>query len=481
MPQSFARLLAPTLAAGLCLSACAVGPNYTRPAMETSPAFKEAQGWTPAVPQDGLDRGDWWALFNDPQLDALEQRVNVDNQNIKAEIAAYDSARALVAADRAALFPTVDLTGAATRSRSGSGNFSTTNGAGQPVSVSSRAVSDYSLELGASWEPDVWGKLRRTVEGAHDAAQSTEADLANARLSAQSELATDYIQLRITDLQKAIYAQTVAGYQRSLSITENQYAQGVAARSDVLQARTQLTAAQANLTDLDRTRTANEHAIATLVGVVPAAFSIAPDASWAPQPPPTPQTVPSILLQRRPDVAAAERTAASANAQIGVQVAGYFPDLTLSGDYGYNANALSRLFNSASNLWSFGGNAVQTIFDAGATTDRVRQAKANYQQEVALYRETVLTAFEQVEDDLAAARVLQTEQGQVEQEVAEADQTVKITLNEYEAGTVAYTSVVTAQATALSAHVSLATLQGQRISNSIGLIAALGGGWSGKL
>ncbi len=482
MPNIPARLLATTALLGLSLSACAVGPNYSRPPVTTPPAFKEAQGWTPAVPADGLDRGDWWTLFGDPQLNDLEEKVTVSNENVKAEIAAYDAARDLVAEDRAALFPTVDLTGAATRSGGGRGAAATTSGTGATTPTgSNKAITNYQLSLGASWEPDVWGKLRRTVESAHAAAQSTEADLANARLSAQSEVAADYIQLRITDVEKAVYQQTVDAYRRSLTITQNQYAQGVAAQSDVLAAKTQLDGAIASLTDLDRARTQNEHAIAMLIGVAPADFSIAPDPNWAPKPPPTPSTVPSTLLQRRPDVAEAERTAASANALIGVQVAGFFPDLTLSGDYGYSSNVLSRLFNASSNLWSFGGNAVQTIFDAGATVDRVRQAKAQYQQDVALYREAVLTAFQQVEDDLAAARVLQDEQGQVEQETSDADRTVQITLNEYQAGTVAYTSVVTAQATALSAHINLATIQGERLSDSVSLITALGGGWDGTL
>ena len=450
----------------LLVSACAVGPNYHRPAVTTPPAFKEAQGWTPAVPADGVDRGDWWTVFGDDQLDALEAKIDISNQNLKAAEAAYRQARALVAEDRATLFPNLDLTGSATRSKRGAG---------------AAAANSYQAALGGSWEIDLWGKIRRTIEGAKGSAQASEADLANARLSAQSELAADYVQLRLADADKRLLQATVQAYAKSLQITQNQYKVGVAAKSDVLQAQTQLISTQASLVDVDRQRTTAEHAIAVLIGAAPADLTIEPAADWAPKPPPTPVALPSILLQRRPDVAAAERQAMAANAQIGVATAAFFPDLSLTGSYGFGSTALKTLFNSSSAAWSYGGGAAQTVFDAGATLAKVRGARAGYDQAVASYRQTVLTAFQQVEDALAAARVLQDEAALRQQASASADQAEQILLNQYRAGQVAYTSVVVAQATALAARQSLLTVQGQRVTNAVTLITALGGGWSGRL
>ncbi len=450
----------------LLVSACAVGPNYQRSPVTTPPAFKEAQGWTPAVPADGVDRGDWWTMFGDDKLNALEAKVEVSNQNLKAAEAAYRQARALVAEDRATLFPSLDLTGSAVRSHSAS---------------TAKTANSYQAALGGSWEIDLWGKIRRTVESAKGSAQASEADLANARLSAQSELAADYVQLRLADADKRLLQATVEAYAKSLQITQNQYKVGVAAKSDVLQAQTQLISTQASLADVDQQRTAAEHAIAVLIGVPPADLTIEPAADWAPKPPPTPVALPSIVLQRRPDVAAAERQAMAANAQIGVATAAFFPDLSLTGSYGFGSTALKTLFNSSNAAWSYGAAAAQTVFDAGATLAKVRGARAGYDQAVANYRQTVLTAFQQVEDALAAARVLQDEAALRQQASASADQAEQILLNQYRAGQVAYTSVVVAQATALSARQSLLTIQGQRVTNAVTLVTALGGGWSGQL
>jgi NodT family efflux transporter outer membrane factor (OMF) lipoprotein len=464
---------AASLMLGSILSGCMVGPNYHRPTVETPPAFKEAQGWTPARPADGLDRGDWWSMFQDPTLDALEKKVEVSNQNLAAAEAGYREARALVAEQRANLFPTVNLTGSATRAQRGAGG----NGGGAGV-VSNGAANAFQVQLGASWAPDIWGKVRRALEGAKAQAQLSAADLANARLTAQSELAADYVGLRITDADKALLQATVDGFTRSLTITENQYRAGVAAKSDVLQARTQLDNARASLVDVDQQRADDEHAIAVLAGEPPADLTIAPDPSWKPMAPETPVELPSTLLQRRPDIAAAERNAAAASAQIGVQVAGYFPDITLNASYGFASAFLSNLFKSANSLWSIGANASQVVFDAGATSARVGAARAAYDQAVAQYRQTSLTAFQQVEDDLAAARVLQTETPLRAQAAADANQAEQISLNQYKAGQVAYTQVVTTQAAALSARESLLTIEGQRMTTAISLIEALGGGWS---
>ena len=332
--------------------------------------------------------------------------------------------------------------------------------------------------MGATWAPDVWGKIRRTIEGAKASAQASAADLANAKLSAQSELATDYFQLRLADADKKLLTATLDGYAKSLQITQNKYAAGVSAKSDVLQAQTTLDSAKAGLIDLDVQRTQNEHAIAVLIGQAPADLTIAPLAEWAPQIPATPRMAPSVLLQRRPDIASAERSMQAASAQIGVQVAGYFPSIDLSASYGFASAALNGLFKSSNALWSLGATATETVFDAGATHARVSGARAGYDQAVAQYRQTVLTAFQQVEDALAADRVYQTEIQPRMEASASADQAEQILLNQYRVGQVDYTSVVTAQATALSSRQTLLTLQVQRTTNEISLIEALGGGWT---
>jgi NodT family efflux transporter outer membrane factor (OMF) lipoprotein len=485
--RAFRPALAVTLAATTALSACAVGPNYHRASVTTPTAFKEVAGWTPAIPADGVDRGDWWSVFNDPILDGLEAKVAISNQNLAAAEASYRQAHAMVAEDRAALFPTVDLNGSANASGqhvliAATPAIPASPGVPAQPAVPSHIIStstrSYQASVGATWAPDLWGKIRRTVEGAKANAQASAADLANAKLSAQSELATDYLQLRLADADKKLLTATLDGYAKSLQITQNKYAAGVAAKSDVLQAQTTLDNAKASLVDLDIQRTQNEHAIAVLIGQAPADLTIAPLAEWAPQIPTTPELTPSVLLQRRPDIAAAERLMQNANAQIGVQTAGYFPDINLSASYGFASNALSALFKSSSSMWSLGATGTQVLFDAGATHARVAEAKAGYDQTVAQYRQTVLTAFQQVEDALAADRVYQIEIQPRMAASAEADQAEQILLNQYRVGQVDYTSVVTAEATALSARQTLLALQVQRMTNQVSLIEALGGGWT---
>jgi NodT family efflux transporter outer membrane factor (OMF) lipoprotein len=477
--MSARRFVCLALMPATALGACMVGPNYKRPSVETPPAFKEATGWTPAKPGDGLDRGDWWAMFNDPMLDSLEKKVVVSNQTLKADAAAYREARALVAQQRAALFPTVNLTGSATRTKQPGGGGGVTSG-GQVVS-SKGAFNDFQVGLGATWAVDLWGQIRRTIENAKAESQVSEATLINARLTLQSEVAADYVQLRVADAQKDLLRKTAEGYALSLKITQNQYAAGTAARSDVAEAETTLYNAQAALVDLESQRAADEHAIAVLTGQAPADLTISPDPTWKPVVPPTPANLPSTLLQRRPDVAIAERGAAAANAEIGVAVSGYFPALTLTGNDGYASTMFQQVFNSSNNLWSIGANVSETVFNAGATGAKVRGAKAAYDEAVAQYRQAVLTAFQQVEDDLAADHVLQDEEPLRLKASQSADTAERVTLNQYRAGTVAYTSVVVAEATALSARETLLTLQGQRMTTAISLVEALGGGWSGKL
>ena len=463
-----------TFLAGSALAGCAVGPTYVRPISPISPTYKSLQGWSPAAPADALDRGPWWTLFGDPTLDGLMGRVNVSNQTLIAAEAAYRQARALVAEQRAALFPTVGLDGGATRT---GGRGSTTDSTG--ATVSRDRSTTYRVNLGASWEPDVWGRIRRTIEAAKAQAQASEADLAAARLSTQGELAADYFLLRESDAEISLVQSTIAAYQRNAQITENRYRQGVVARSDSLQAQTQLANAQADLEGLTRQRATFEHAIAVLVGEAPGNFAL-PPAAWIERVPEIPPGVPSALLQRRPDIAAAERRAAAANAQIGVAQAAWFPDITLTGSYGGTASQIGNLLSASNTVWSLGAALAETLFDAGARGARVRGARAAYDQAVAEYRQTVLTALQDVEDQLTATQVLARQHELRRQASTAADQTEQILLNQYNAGRVSYLEVVVAQASALSARRTLVQAAVDRQTTAVALIQALGGGWAAR-
>ena len=443
------------------LAGCAVSPVYEVPTAAAPQTFKEAAGWQPAAPADTLERGPWWTLFGDAQLNALADSVEVSNQNVAAAIAAYEQARALVREQRASLFPTVNLTGSGTRS-GGGGEQQTSN--------------SYRAALGASWEPDVWGKLRAGVAGADASAAASAADLAAARLSAQGELATNYFSLRQSDAQIALLNTTIEGYRRVLDITGNRFNSGIAAKSDLLQAQTQLANAQIDLSSQVRQRAQLEHAIAILVGKAPADFSLAA-APWTLIVPEVPLGVPSTLLQRRPDIAAAERRVALANEQIGIARSAYYPSLNLTGSYGSNASRVGDLFNASTSLWSLGVSAAQTLFNAGATTAGVDAAKASHEAAVARYRQTVLSAFGAVEDQLSATRALAEQLDLRRQASNAADQVEQQMLNRYNAGQVAYTDVVNAQVTALSARRQLVQAQADRQTTAVALIQALGGGW----
>ena len=441
-------------------SGCAVGPTYQQPVLATPVAYKEVPGWVQATPADALDRGTWWTLFDDAGLNALESQVEVSNQNIAAAAAAYAQARALVREQRAGLFPIVSLDGSGRRSGGG------VAGAG----------STYQASIGASWEPDVWGRLSRSVDSASASAQASSADLASALLSAQGELAINYFSLRQTDAQSALLQSTIAAYQRSLEIAQNRYQAGVAPKTDLLQAQTQLANAQAELVGLERQRTQLEHAIAVLVGQAPGNFTLV-IAPWTATLPQVPIGVPSTLLQRRPDIAAAERRVAAANEQIGIAQSGLYPNLNLSASYGAGATRVSDLFSASTTVWSLGLSAAQVLFDAGATRERINQARAAQEQVAARYRQTVLVAFQGVEDQLAATRVLMQQQPLRELASRAADETEVQTLNRYRAGQVAYTEVVTAQASAFSARRALVQLASDRQVTAVALIQALGGGW----
>ena len=453
----------------LMLIGCAVGPDYQRPSAPDVSNFKQAEGWVPATPADALERGPWWSLFGDPVLDQLAGRVDVSNQNVAAAVAAYAQARAVVREQRSALFPTVTLDGGANRSHSSASSSSASGSGG-------RTGNSYQLSMGASWEPDVWGRLGRAVDSASASAQASAADLASARLSAQGELATTYLTLRQVDAQKALLEATLSGYQRTLEITQNRYTAGIAAKTDVLQAQTQLANAQADDAGLVRQRAQLEHAIAVLTGEAPANFSLAP-AAWKPSVPEIPVGVPSTLLQRRPDIAAAERAVAAANEQIGIARSAYYPSLPLGASYGFGASRVAELFSASSSVWSLGLSAAQTLFNAGATAARVQGSEAAHAQAVARYRQTVLTAFQGVEDQLAATRVLLIQQDLRRQASQAADQVEQQVLNRYRSGQVGYTEVITAQATALSARRALVQAMADRQTTAVALIQSLGGGW----
>ncbi|SAK42122.1 RND efflux system outer membrane lipoprotein [Caballeronia calidae] len=470
------RLTATALAATLAMliAGCAVGPDYQRPSTAVPASYKEApEGWKVAQPADQIDRGSWWTIYNDARLDELQTRLNQSNQSIAQFAAAYRQARALVGEARAAYFPTIGASASASRSGTGAGNRSTSSSSlGQQGSINNQ----FSLALDASWEPDLWGSVSRTVNAQKAGEQGAAADLANARLSAQATLAQSYFQLRSLDAQQKLLDETVAAYEQSLKLTQNQYAQGIVARSDVIQAQTQLQSAQASAIDNGVARAQFEHAIAVLVGEPASTFSIPPiplDAT----PPTVPVQMPSAILERRPDIASAERKAAAANEQIGIEMAAYFPTLTLSAQGGFESSVLSQLLRAPSRFWTLGPDIAATIFDGGLRSARTEAARAAYDQNVATYRQTVLTAFQDVEDNLASLRILEKEIVVQQQAVASAQQALAIINNQYKAGTVAYISVLTAQTTAFTAQQKLANIAGQRMVSSVGLVKALGGGW----
>ncbi|NNG22144.1 efflux transporter outer membrane subunit [Telluria aromaticivorans] len=454
------RLTLIALAASL-LAGCAVGPAYQRPTTPEPAAFKEMQGWVPAAPADALERGPWWQLFGDADLNALAAGVEVSNQNVAVAVANYAQARALVSQQRAALFPTVNLGVGADRSGVRNGG----------------ADSAFRLNLGGSWEPDVWGRLRAGVTSAQAGADATAADLASARLAAQGELAANYFAVRALDAQRALLARTITGYERELQITQNRFNAGIVARTDVLQAQTQLANARNDELSLSRQRAQFEHAIAVLVGKAPSEFTLAVAPTWRVTVPAVPVGVPATLLQRRPDIAAAERDVAAANAEIGIARAAYFPNIGLSGSLGTGGSRVSDLFSVSNAAWSFGLSAAQAIFNAGATRASVAGAEARHQATVARYRQTVLTAFADVEDQLAATRILEQQQELRRVASEAADKVEQQILNRYRAGQVSYSEVVQAQATALGARRSLVQVQADRQAAAVALIQSLGGGW----
>ncbi len=492
------RLLSALLA--LPIAACSVGPNYVRPGTAAVPTgYKTAPGWIAATPADHLDRAGWWKLFGDPVLDDLAARATRANQTIALADANYRQARAVVREQRAGLFPTISLDASGVRSGSGRGNTITTIGSGgntggtgttpgtgtnpgtgTTISTGSTSNSTYRVNIGASWEIDLFGRIRRTVENARATADARLADLYSAQLAVQGELVTNYLSLRATDAQIDLARRTTAGYQRALQIATNRYNAGIVARIDVFQAQSLLATTQSSLEGLTNDRRVLENAIAVLVGESASNFTIAPAPRVATVPR-VPVGMPSTLLQRRPDIAAAERAVAAANASIGIERSAFFPTLALSADGGVSAGGIGGLFSSGASLWSIGASLAQTVFDFGARSARVKQARAAYDAAVASYRDTTLTAFADVENQLTAAAVLSRQQALLQTASQAADRSEAIVLNQYLSGQVNYTDVVTAQATALNARVAALQNSLDRQTVAVALIQAIGGGWDDSL
>lgn len=490
-PLSVGVTLGSALGALSLLSACAVGPDYERPSAPVPSSYKEAgtapgitpaaftsvprpaDGWRPGNPQEA-GQGAWWSVFNDPVLDGLMRQVEVSNQNLKASEAAYRQALAFVEQSRASLFPTLSISGSGQRSGPvGSGRTATTTRSGG-VSSGSRTVTVYDAGLDASWAPDVWGRIRRTVESDVAAAEASANDLAAARLSAQAQLASAYVQLRVADERKRLLDASIAAFRQSLEIARNRHNAGTATLADVFTAETQVRTTESQLIALDVQRAQFEHAIAVLIGKPPSEFAL-PAQPLRMAIPVIPPGIPSALLERRPDIAAAERQMAQTNALIGVAEAAYYPDILLTGSLSSTSAIIPKLFQAPAALWAFGAQIAETIFDGGARDAQVALRRAAFDQSVAIYRQTVLTAFQEVEDQLAAQRVL------AQQAVVQADavrlarEAERLTLNQYRAGTLPYTSVLTAQTTALSDEENALGVQQSRLLAAIALLQALGG------
>lgn len=474
------------------LSACKVGPNYVKPDAPVPVTFKEARSkdWKIAQPKDLADRGEWWKLFRDPELNTLENKLNRNNQTVKNAEANYQQALALVDEARANYFPTLTGSASLTRQRqvSGSSNFTSTSTSGSVSSGSATTGSPntgsnahysttHSLVLNASWEPDIWGQYRRTVEASVAGAQSSAALLAATRLSAQGSLAQYYFELRALDTDQKLLNDVAKAYRKTLTMTKNEYASGTVSEADVLQAQSQLDSAQSLAINNHITRSQYEHAIAVLIGEPPANFSL-PFHPLTEAPPNVPLMLPSDLLERRPDIAQAERAIAQANAQIGVDTAAYFPALTLSGSASVVGLNYSNWFSMPALGWSVGPQLAETILDGGLRSATIAAARATYQADVATYRQTVLAAFQDVEDNLVSQRLLKEQAVVQNRAAASAMKALKITLNQYQAGIVPFANVIIAETTAYNAQKSATDITGLRMTAAVGLIKALGGGWS---
>jgi NodT family efflux transporter outer membrane factor (OMF) lipoprotein len=454
----------------MTLCGCAVGPNYHTPVAETPPAYKETANWMPAQPNDQNLGGDWWTIFKDPELDKLERQVNVSNQNLIAAEAQYQESRAAVRYNRADYYPTVTAGLSGDRTR--------VSGHAPPPGSSFVGItySNIVMPVDVSYEADVWGRVRRTVESYRDQAQATAADLATINLSLHADLAIDYFQARSLDAEEQLLNSTVKQYQDALDLTDSRYQGGLSSEVEVQQAKTQLDTTRALAIDVDVLRAQYEHAVAILTGKPPAEFSLPPLPLTAP-PPAIPVSVPSELLERRPDIAAAERRVAAANAQIGVAKSAYYPVIGLSAGGGFESTSITTLLTGPSGLWSLGGSALGTVFDVGRRRALTDQARAAYDVQVAAYRESVLNGFQQVEDNLAALRILENEAKVQDEAVTAAQRSLDLSNTRYTGGVTSYLEVTIAQSAALSDEVTAVSILGRRMANTVLLIQALGGGW----
>jgi len=454
---------------------CMIGPKYQKPGAPAPPAFKEqppdyfkeADGWKPAQPNDAMFKGKWWEIYNDPTLNALEEQVAISNQNVLQAEATYRQAKAAVRVARAALYPTLSVGPSITESREGSG---LTGG------IPSGLRSAYTFPADVSWEPDLWGSIRRSITAASAQAQAQAGDLENAKLLYESELAQDYFSLHGLDGDIDLLQRTAKSYEQYLELTRNRFAGGVASDLDVAQAESQLYGAQTTLIDFGVARAQFEHAIAVLTGKPPAELTVRPLVLKTP-PPPVPIAVPSVLLERRPDIAANERLMQAANEQIGIAKAAFYPTLTLSGSAGFESTRFTTWISWPARFFSMGPSVAETIFDAGKRRAQVAESQAAYDAAVAAYRQTVLNAFQQVEDYLAAQRVLTEEAVAVEESVKSSERALEVATAQYKAGTTDYLTVITTQATALAAERSQVDLLTRRLTSSVTLVVALGGGW----
>jgi len=449
---------------------CAVGPKYHPPVVQAPPAYKEVGDWKPAQPNDQNLGGEWWKIFQDPQLDALQAQINVSNQNLKAAEAQYREARAALRYNRADYFPTVTagLSGFRTRMSANSP---------PPGAISNGTTqNDFTLPVTVSYEADVWGRVRKNVESYREQAQASAADLATVNLSMHADLAIDYFQARSLDAQEQLLNSTVKQYEQALELNQSRFDGGIASEVEVEQAKTQLQTTRAAAIDVGVLRAQFEHAVAILIGKPPAEFSLPPLPLNAP-PPRIPVSVPSELLERRPDIAGAERRVASANAQIGVAKSAYYPVIGLLASGGFESSSITTLLQGPSGLWSVGLSALGTIFDGGRRHAVNDQARAAYDFQVAAYRQNVLTAFQQVEDNLAAVRILENEAKVQDEAVAAAQRSLDLSITRYKGGVTSYLEVTTAQSAALADQVTAVNILGRRMANTVMLIQALGGGW----
>ena len=470
---AYKAFAAPSIFVVLLIMGCAVGPDYVRPTAPVPETYKQSPDWKPADPKDAQPKGAWWEIYNDPVLNALMKKVSVSNQNIIAAEAQYRQAQALVGVAQAGLFPSISLDVASSKGSATSSKYQ-------------------SAGVAASWEPDLWGGIRRSVEANKASAQASAASLEAALLSTRSVLAQTYFQLRITDVQKQMYEDTVEAYKKSFKITENQFKMGVASQLDLSEAQTQLRSTEALAIDINVTRAQLEHAVAVLVGESPSKFAIAPEkiefssdtnsykssiATVLDNLPVVPTGLPAQLLERRPDIASAERLMGAANAKIGVARAAFFPTPLISASTGYQSAVLPNLISAPNKVWAVGPSAALALFDGGARIAASDQAKAAYEQSVANYRQVVLSAFQNVEDNLVAVKLLESEIAKQSQAVTSARRSTRISLNQYKSGIVSYSTVVTNQVTQLNNERTLLTLENRHITAHISLIAALGGYW----